>query len=103
MIPVAEVLQPYVESIFQLLNGIASDMNRSEALMRAAMGVIGDLADAYPNGELVEAFRQEWLSALIKETRVNRDFSPRTIETARWAKEQVKRQVGGAQNTMSQT
>jgi importin subunit beta-1 len=37
----ADVLQPYVESIFQLLNTIANDMNRSEALMRAAMGVIG--------------------------------------------------------------
>jgi importin subunit beta-1 len=37
----AQVLQQYVQSIFQLLNMIASDMNRSEALMRAAMGVIG--------------------------------------------------------------
>lgn len=37
----AAVLQPYVESIFQLLNAISNDMNRSEALMRAAMGVIG--------------------------------------------------------------
>lgn len=36
-----EILKPYVESIFQLLNVIASDMNRSEALMRASMGVIG--------------------------------------------------------------
>lgn len=37
----APALQPYVQSIFQLLNLIASDMNRSESLMRAAMGVIG--------------------------------------------------------------
>lgn len=76
-------------------------MNRSEALMRASMGVIGDLADAYPNGELVEAFRQDWVAAMIKETRGNRDFQPRTIETARWAREQVKRQVGGTATTMA--
>jgi importin subunit beta-1 len=76
-------------------------MNRSEALMRASMGVIGDLADAYPNGELVEAFRQDWVAAMIKETRTNRDFQARTIETARWAREQVKRQVGGTANTMT--
>lgn len=69
--------------------------------MRASMGVIGDLADAYPNGELVEAFRQDWVAAMIKETRANRDFQPRTIETARWAREQVKRQVGGTANTMA--
>ncbi|KAK2777868.1 importin subunit beta-1 [Colletotrichum kahawae] len=97
------VLQPYVPSIFQLLNQIASDMNRSEALMRAAMGVIGDLAEAYPNGELVEIFRQDWLTALIKETKTNREFQARTIETARWAREQVKRQVGGSSSVMAQT
>lgn len=40
---------------------------------------------------------------MIKETRQNREFQPRTIETARWAREQVKRQIGGAQGMMSQT
>lgn len=35
------ILQQYVESIFQLLHIIANDMNRSESLMRASMGVIG--------------------------------------------------------------
>ena len=34
-------LQPYVESIFQLLNNIAQDPNRSEGLLRSSMGVIG--------------------------------------------------------------
>ncbi|CAP68101.1 uncharacterized protein PODANS_1_19650 [Podospora anserina S mat+] len=97
------VLEPYVQSIFEMLNVIANDANRSEALMRSAMGVIGDLADAYPNGQLVEAFRADWLTAMIKETRQNREFQPRTIETARWAREQVKRQIGGAQGMMSQT
>ncbi|KOS20717.1 Importin subunit beta-1 [Escovopsis weberi] len=97
-----QILQPHVESILQLLTLIANDTNRSESLMRAAMGVIGDLAEAYPNGELVDAFRQDWLTALIKETKTNRDFQPRTIETARWAREQVKRQLGGQQGVMGQ-
>ncbi|KAK1758488.1 hypothetical protein QBC47DRAFT_142888 [Echria macrotheca] len=90
-----QVLQPYVESIFELLNKIATDAHRSEALLRSSMGVIGDLADAYPGGELVDAFRQDWLTALIKETRTNREFQARTIDTARWAREQVKRQISG--------
>ena len=34
-------MQQYIPSIFQLLSLIASDMNRSESLMRASMGVIG--------------------------------------------------------------
>ncbi|TPX14485.1 uncharacterized protein E0L32_005449 [Thyridium curvatum] len=98
-----QILQPFVPFIFQLLNIIAGDANRSESLMRAAMGVIGDLADAYPNGELADVFRQEWVTAMIKETRSNRDFQPRTIDTARWAREQVKRQIGGTVNVMQQT
>lgn len=32
---------PYVESVFSILNVIAQDPNRSEALLRSAMGVIG--------------------------------------------------------------
>ena len=39
--PIAQVLQPHVNSIFQLLGLIASDLGRSESLMRACMGVIG--------------------------------------------------------------
>jgi len=62
-----------------------------------------DLAEAYPNGELVDAFRQDWLTAFIREIRTNRDFTPRTIETARWAREQIKRQIGGTANVMQQT
>jgi hypothetical protein len=37
----AQALQQYVSAIFQLLSLIANDMNRSESLMRASMGVIG--------------------------------------------------------------
>jgi importin subunit beta-1 len=38
---------------------------------------------------------------MIKETRGNREFQARTIETARWAREQVKRQIGGTQTVLS--
>ncbi|EJP62784.1 importin subunit beta-1 [Beauveria bassiana ARSEF 2860] len=48
--------QQYVPTIFQLLGVIASDSTNSQSLMPSCMGVIGDLADAYPNGELVDAF-----------------------------------------------
>ncbi|KAH8597724.1 armadillo-type protein [Bisporella sp. PMI_857] len=91
------LLQPLVESIFQLLNTVWTDPNKSDALMRSSMGVIGDLADAFPNGEYQNFYRSEWLTAMIKDTRQNRDFQQRTIETARWAREQVKRQIGGTQ------
>jgi len=107
------LLQPFVESIFALLNTVWTDPNKSDALMRSSMGVIGyvcfhnlfmpftnkssDLADAFPNGEFQTIYRSEWLTAMIKDTRSNREFQSRTIETARWAREQVKRQIGGVQ------
>jgi importin subunit beta-1 len=61
-----------------------------------------DLADAFPNGEFSQFYRAEWVTAMIKDTRQNRDFQARTIDTARWAREQVKRQIGGTQG-MQQT
>ncbi|RFU30665.1 hypothetical protein B7463_g5675, partial [Scytalidium lignicola] len=93
----AALLQPYVDSVFQLLNAISIDQNRSEPLMRSAMGVIGDLADAFPNGELAVYYRADWLMAMIKETKSNREYTTRTVDTARWAREQLKRQIGGTQ------
>jgi importin subunit beta-1 len=106
----AQLLSPYVESIFQLLSIVAQDQHRSENLARSAMGVIGyvsvsnvqqevtdewcsDLAEAFPNGEYVHFYRNEWISQMIKDTRRNRDFSQRTLETAAWTREQVKRQT----------
>jgi importin subunit beta-1 len=52
-----------------------------------------DLADAFPNGEYANLFRYEWITSLIREVRGSREYSSRTIDTARWAREQVKRQV----------
>lgn len=100
--PQAAQLQPFVESIFQLLHIISQDPgSRSEGLMRASMGVVGDLVDAFPNGEFAGFFRQDWVTALVRETRTGNEYGPRTIDTARWAREQVKRQVNIATAAMS--
>ena len=106
---------PFVLSISHLLQLIATDMNQSEGLMASSMGLVGDLADAMASSpdptavassspEAIEAyqnklnvlaqfFRQDWLTNLVKEVRSNRDYSPRTHDTARWAREQIKRQL----------
>ncbi|KAI5307512.1 karyopherin beta [Ascosphaera atra] len=97
--PQMAMLQPFIESIFQLLQIIAQDSSRSESLLRASMGVIGDIADAFPRGEFAPAFRNEFVTSLIREARTNREFSTRTVDTARWAREQVKRQIAIASQT----
>ncbi|KAK6524855.1 karyopherin beta [Arthrobotrys megalospora] len=87
------LLAPHVQPIFGFLAVIAQDQNRTEALLRSAMGVLGDLADAFPNGEYANFFRSEWLMPMIKDIRANREFSSRTHDTTRWAKEQVRKQT----------
>jgi importin subunit beta-1 len=38
---IGDLLKPYVEQIFHLLNTVWLDQNRSEGLLRSSMGVIG--------------------------------------------------------------
>ncbi|TKA63899.1 hypothetical protein B0A55_10942 [Friedmanniomyces simplex] len=90
------LLQPYIESIFQLLQTVYQDANRTEALLRSSMGVIGDISEAFPSGEYNQYFKNEWLTNMARETRANKEFSSRTQDTARWAREQIKRQSGKA-------
>lgn len=52
---------------------------------------------AFPQGEFANFYRADWIMHMIKDTRSNSEFQPRTIETARWAREMVKRQIGGTQ------
>jgi hypothetical protein len=88
------MLAQYVETISSLLKGVYEDPNRSESLMRSTMGVIGDLSECFPNGEYAELFRQEFLLNMVKEVRSNREYSGATIQTARWARDQLRAQTG---------
>jgi len=56
--------------------------------------MLSDLSDAFPQGQFVELFRQEWVTQMAKDVRTNREFSKRTTDTARWARDQIKRQTG---------
>jgi importin subunit beta-1 len=64
------------------------DFERSKLTNRS------DISRAFPNGEHANLFREEWLTSMSKEIRNNREFSERTTSTARWAREQIKRQIG---------
>lgn len=59
-----------------------------------------DLAEAFPNGDYAHLYQAEWVMLMIKDVRVNRDreYQQRTIDTARWAREQVKRQINTIPN-----
>ena len=62
--------------------------------MRSTMGVIGDLSESFPNGEYNALFREEFLLNMVKEVRSNREYGTATIQTARWARDQLRAQTG---------
>lgn len=72
-------------------------MSASFLLEKTVLTRNSDIAETFPNGQFANFYRSDWLSAMIKSTRQNPEYGTRTIDTARWAREQVKRQIGGAQ------
>lgn len=85
----------YVVQIFELLHFIANEVtfNTSDSVSRAAVGLIGDLGQMFPNGNIREAFAQDWMTSYIRRVRTNPAFSQNTQDTARWAREQQKIQL----------
>ncbi|KAI0314478.1 karyopherin Kap95 [Amylostereum chailletii] len=83
------VLLPYAPAILDLVREVFADDNGGgENLDKLAFGVIGDLADAFPNGELKQLFLADWVAnALGSKARYPSDIK----KTIRWAREMVKR------------
>lgn len=86
-----QALKPYVESIFGFLQSISTDAGaeRTEPLLRSAVGLLGDVCAAFPSGELKPLLASPWIPDLIKEAR-NRTFGQETRRTAQWARKQVE-------------
>ena len=82
---VGNLLQ-FMPSIFQLIHDDAQDINRSDDLTRAMVGLIGDLADTF-GPQLKQLLQTEWVMQLIREAKTERHYGITTRETARWAKE----------------
>ena len=85
------MLKPYVEAIFTFIQSVASNPSteRSEPLLRSTVGLLGDLCNAFPNGELQPMLSLQAIPELIKEAR-SRVYGSETRKTAAWTREQVK-------------
>jgi len=80
------LLIEHTPSIFQFLQTVY-DEDHSEAVLKQSAGLIGDLADTFPNGQLKEVLLQDWVASLLKTKIRNSDIK----KTLRWAREMVKR------------
>lgn len=90
-----ELLFGYLGPIFQLIEQIAGDIELSmvESTARSAVGLLGDIAAMYPDGQLRSLYSQDWVTLFIKKTRANLAFSALTKDAARWARDRQKRQI----------
>ncbi|KAH8112102.1 ARM repeat-containing protein [Phellopilus nigrolimitatus] len=83
-----QLLLPYVQSMLELVQRCLADEERPESVVRLSLGLVGDLADAFPNGEIKQLLLAEWLAQMLRaKTRLSSD----TKKTLRWAREMVKR------------
>lgn len=94
-----EMLLPHSPSILELIQRCLADDDRSETTVKLSFGLLGDLADCFPNGQLKQLLLSEWIAS---DLRNKRGMSPETKKTMRWARE--VRSVGMHKHTsLSQT
>ncbi|KAI0717699.1 ARM repeat-containing protein [Cerioporus squamosus] len=86
--PQADALLPHVPAMLELVQRCLVDSERTENTIRLAMGVVGDLADAFPNGQIKQYLLADWLA---NELRMKGRMSPATKKALRYARENVKR------------
>ncbi|KAI0764084.1 armadillo-type protein [Irpex lacteus] len=82
-------LLPYAPTILELVQRSLADSDRTESTVRLAIGLIGDLADSFPNGDIKSLLLTEWIAVELRSK--GRGHSPETKRTIKWAREVVKR------------
>ncbi|KAF5391964.1 hypothetical protein D9757_003286 [Collybiopsis confluens] len=85
--PKVELLVSHASSILELIQRSLSDDDRTESLVKLCYGLLGDLADSFPNGQIKQYLLQPWIAMELK---TRQRISPETKKTLRWAREMVK-------------
>ncbi|KAJ3024725.1 UNVERIFIED_CONTAM: karyopherin beta [Siphonaria sp. JEL0065] len=88
----AHFLGNYVERMFMFMETIQNDVEHSEAVATTMAGLIGDLADAFPEGHLARLYSMPFVEKLLKELKRSY-YNQKAQELARWARSRVKRQL----------
>lgn len=79
-----QLLLPHSSNILELIQRCLADDDRSETTVKLCFGLLGDLADCFPNGQLKQLLLSEWIAS---DLRNKRGMSQETKKTMRWARE----------------
>ncbi|KAI9332514.1 armadillo-type protein [Obelidium mucronatum] len=88
----AHFLGNYVERMFRFMETIQNDVEHSETVATTMAGLIGDLADAFPEGHLARLYSMTFIEKLLKELKRSH-YNQKAQELSRWARSRVKRQL----------
>ncbi|CAG7851283.1 Importin subunit beta-1 {ECO:0000250/UniProtKB:Q06142} AltName: Full=Importin-95 {ECO:0000250/UniProtKB:Q06142}; AltName: Full=Karyopherin subunit beta-1 {ECO:0000250/UniProtKB:Q06142}; AltName: Full=Karyopherin-95 {ECO:0000250/UniProtKB:Q06142} [Serendipita indica DSM 11827] len=76
------LLLEHTLSIFGFIQLVYDD-DHSEGVLKQCAGLIGDLAETFPSGQLKDLLLQDWVASLVKTKTRNPDLK----KTLRWARE----------------
>jgi len=79
---------PHAQYILELIQRCLDDEEMSDSVIKLAYGLLGDLADCFPNGEIKQLLLSDWVAS---ELRSKLRLPSETKKTLRWAREMVKR------------
>ena len=65
---------------------IVTDQDRTDSILKSAVGLLGDLAEAFPSGQLKSHLQGEWVTESVKVART-RSTDAEGKAVAKWAKE----------------
>ena len=80
----ASLLLLHAQHILELIHRCLSDEERTDSVMRLSYGLLGDLADSFPDGQLKQLLLSQWV---VAELRSKHRMPPETKKTMRWARE----------------
>ncbi|KAF5353387.1 hypothetical protein D9756_007847 [Leucocoprinus leucothites] len=83
----APILLNHVPSILDLIQRCLKDEDRTDATMRLSYGLLGDLADTFPQGQIKQYLLAPWIA---NELRSKFKMPGETKKTMRWAREMIK-------------
>jgi importin subunit beta-1 len=82
---IAEPLLPYVPTMLGLCARALNDEERPDTIVRAAFGLMGDLADLYPKGQIKPLLTEGWVTSALQQK--PKGAPPETKRVLKYARE----------------
>ncbi|KAJ3414576.1 karyopherin beta [Chytridiales sp. JEL 0842] len=88
-----QVLTPYIPRMFMFMAEIAVEVDGGHSLTSTMAGLLGDIADAFPEGSLKPQYSASWIDRLLKGLKASASYNPKAQELAKWARSRVRKQL----------